>query len=274
MPLSDFRHRRTGLAAGIAVACALTWPGAGALGTVHAQGNVAHAVFAAPSTAITSFKAVLDANVSATASSPATTIHATVTVVMPKGTPELSATATVTSGGSGGGPLNIDLVYDGKQLCTRMAAGTPWNCFPVSSLSSSLPGSGSSGAGGLNLGSLLGSLVGGGSSGSSSGSSSSSSMNPLDILGTGASFSYTRIGNGVVEGKPSTGYSYAAKADLGSLSGNIWFEKPDGRLLTMSATGSVKTTPKAKPDTLSLKLTVSNYNDPSLKIPKVKNGQP
>jgi hypothetical protein len=112
--------------------------------------------------------------------------------------------------------------------------------------------------------------------GSSSGddSSGSSSINPLTLLGSGASFDYKMIGNGVVEGKPSVGYSFSAKAPVGSLNGTMWFQTPNGLLLTMTANASIVAAPNTKPQTLSVKLTVSNYNDPSLKIPAVKNGQP
>jgi hypothetical protein len=271
MPLSHHRSRSVALVAGASVALVLTWPGASSLGTAHAQGKVAHPTVAASSTAITSFKATLNIGVPASAGSPATTIHATATVVMPKGNLEFSATAKVTSGGSA--PLNVDLVYDGKQLCTRMAAGTPWSCTTVKSLTSSLTGSGSSSSSGLDLNGILSSLLGSSSSGSSS-SATSTPFNPLTFLGTGASFSYKLVGTGVVEGKPSAGYTFSAKASIGSLSGNIWFEKPDGRLLTLSATGSVVATPKAAPQKFTVKLSVSNYNDPSLTVPKVKNGQP
>jgi hypothetical protein len=272
MPVSQYRSRSVALVAGAAVACALGWPGAGAMGIAHAQVKTALPMFAAPSAAITSFKATLDIAVPGSASSPATNINAIATVVMPKGNLEFSATADIASGST---PLSIDLVYDGKQLCTRMAAGTPWSCMSVKSLTSSLTGSGSSSTSSLSLGGILGSLLGGtGSTSSSGSSSSSSSFNPLTLLGTGASFGYKLIGNGVTAGKPSTGYSFSANASLGALSGTIWFERPDGRLLSMAATGSVVTTPKAAPQTISVKLTVSNYNDPTLKIPVVKNGQP
>lgn len=271
MPVSQYHHRPIALAAGLALACALIWPGAGTSGIVHAQGKAAHATFAAPSTAITSFKVALTVSVPASAGTPATNIQATATVVTVKGNPEISAVASVASGST---PLNVDLVYDGKQLCTRMAAGTPWSCFPLKSLTSSLTGSGSSGSSGLDLGSILSGLLGGSGSTSSSGPSSASSFNPLTLLGTGASFGYKLIGNGTVQGLPSTGYSFNATATVGSLNGTMWFERPNGRLLSLAATGSVVTAPNTKPQTISVKLSVSNYNDPTLKIPTVKNGQP
>jgi hypothetical protein len=271
MPISQYHRRPVALAVGAAVACAIVRPGAGIPGAAYAQGRVAHTTFAGTSSTITSFKAALTISVPASAGSPATNIQATATVVMPKGNLEFSATANVMSGSS---PLNVDVVYDGKQLCTRMAAGTPWSCIPLKSLTSSLTGSGSSSTSGLSLTSILSSLLGSAGQTSSSGSSSSSSFNPLTVLGNGASFGYKLIGNGVTEGKPSAGYSFSATADMGSLNGTIWFERPDGRLLTLAAKGTVVTTPKAGPQTISVKLTVSNYNDPSLKIPVVKSGQP
>jgi hypothetical protein len=270
MPSFPRSRRSIILAASAGLALALTWPGALVPRVADAQGKAAHPTSAASSTAITSFKAVLDIGVPASAGSPATSIHVNATVVIPKGNFEVSATASIASGS--GAPLTIDGVYNGKQICERMAAGSPWNCMSLKSLTSSLQGSGGAGGapGGLDLGGILGSLSGSGSGGASS----SPAVNPLTVLGNGASFEYKRIGTSTVEGLPSTGYTFSATAPGGSGTGSAWFETSTGHLLQLTANASIKETPKAKPQVLSMKLMVSNYNDPSLKIPSVKAGTP
>lgn len=148
----------------------------------------------------------------------------------------LSFDTTVETISPTGKTTTMEVVLEGSRMCMKGIVGTAWSCSTDAALAASLG----------NIGDLT------------------KEAQNLETSG-----SYKDLGQKTVQGQVCDGYTFTSKAATSTSSGTAWINASTHLLAEEDSVTSMVISKGAKPTITTLKLVVSNYDDPSLKLPKV-----